>query len=206
MSNSVDIRIRFINKVTDEISGVKKHDTINQIKEKIYKKYKTERFLTNLIKLSYKRNRLSDSETLYNELKRIDKSNVKNTIKSTIELDITTNYMPKKPSISTTPPPKSRSIFNDFATIQRDLVNKGVDSLINLERKTFDSSSNKLAKLTKSGKPSKPSKSRKSSLRKTRKSRKTRKLQKRRSLSSHKKRRKRSGSTNRRRKTILLFF
>lgn len=89
---------------------------------------------------------------------------------------------------------KSRSIFNDLATLQQDIAKQGVDSLIDLEKKVFDSSSNKLAKLTKSSSRSRTHKSSK-----TRKGRKGRKG---RSLSRHKKRRKRSRSTKRRRNTI----
>ena len=84
----------------------------------------------------------------------------------------------------------SRSIFEDFATLQRDIAKQGVDSLIGLEKKTLDSSSARFTKLRKGRKG-----------RKGRKSRKGHKGRKGRSLSSHKIRRKRFHSTKRHRNT-----
>jgi len=193
----VNIRIRFIKGSPIMFNNVNKNVTIKHIKDLIENRYPNmDSYKSKFITLGYKGKKLQNNKQLNNVITEIDKTD---NLPSTIELKFATSprlksgeYLVDMPRVkSSRSTSKSRSIFNDLATLQRDIAKRGIDSLIGLEKKIFDSSSNKLAKLTKS-----------SSRSRTRKSSKTRKGRKGRSLSSHKKRRKRSRSTKRRRKTI----
>ena len=193
----VNIRIRFIKGSPIMFNNVNKNVTIKHIKDLIENRYPNmDSYKSKFITLGYKGKKLQNNKQLNNVITEIDKTD---NLPSTIELKFATSprlksgeYLVDMPRVkSSRSTSKSRSIFNDLATLQQDIAKQGVDSLINLEKKVFDSSSTKLAKLTKS-----------SSRSRSRKSSKTRKGRKGRSLSSHKKRRKRSRSTKRRRKTI----
>ena len=193
----VNIRIRFIKGSPIMFNNVNKNVTIKHIKDLIENRYPNmDSYKSKFITLGYKGKKLQNNKQLNNVITEIDKTD---NLPSTIELKFATSprlksgeYLVDMPRVkSSRSTSKSRSIFNDLATLQRDIAKRGIDSLIGLEKKIFDSSSNKLAKLTKS-----------SSRSRTRKSSKTRKGRKGRSLSSHKKRRKRSRSTKRRRNTI----
>lgn len=196
----VNIRIRFIKGSPIMFNNVNENVTIKHVKDLIENRYPTmDSYKSKFITLGYKGKKLQNNKQLNNVITEIDKTD---NLPSTIELKFATSprlksgeYLVDMPRVkSSRSTSKSRSIFNDLATLQQDIAKRGVDSLIGLEKKIFDSSSNKLAKLTKS---SSRSRSRKPS--KTRKGRKGRKG---RSLSRHKKRRKRSRSTKRRRNTI----
>lgn len=193
----VNIRIRFIKGSPIMFNNVNKNVTIKHIKDLIENRFPNmDSYKSKFITLGYKGKKLENNKQLNNVITEIDKTD---NLPSTIELKFATSprlksgeYLVDMPRVkSSRSTSKSRSIFNDLATLQQDIAKRGIDSLIGLEKKIFDSSSNKLAKLTKS-----------SSRSRTRKSSKTRKGRKGRSLSSHKKRRKRSRSTKRRRKTI----
>ena len=193
----VNIRIRFIKGSPIMFNNVNKNVTIKHIKDLIENRFPNmDSYKSKFITLGYKGKKLQNNKQLNNVITEIDKTN---NLPSTIELKFATSprlksgeYLVDMPRAKTSrSTSKSRSIFNDLATLQQDIAKQGVNSLINLEKKAFDSSSTKLAKLTKS-----------SSRSRTRKSSKTRKGRKGRSLSRHKKRRKRSRSTKRRRKTI----
>tara|TARA_B100001540_G_C15783351_1_gene632025 strand:- start:1092 stop:1634 length:543 start_codon:yes stop_codon:yes gene_type:complete len=178
-------------------NNVNKNVTIKHVKDLIENRFPNmDSYKSKFITLGYKGKKLENNKQLNNVITEIDKTD---NLPSTIELKFATSprlksgeYLVDMPRVkSSRSTSKSRSIFNDLATLQQDIAKRGIDSLIGLEKKIFDSSSNKLAKLTKS-----------SSRSRTRKSSKTRKGRKGRSLSRHKKRRKRSRSTKRRRNTI----
>ncbi len=193
----VNIRIRFIKGSPIMFNNVNKNVTIKHVKDLIENRFPNmDSYKSKFITLGYKGKKLENNKQLNNVITEIDKTD---NLPSTIELKFATSprlksgeYLVDMPRVkSSRSTSKSRSIFNDLATLQQDIAKRGIDSLIGLEKKIFDSSSNKLAKLTKS-----------SSRSRTRKSSKTRKGRKGRSLSRHKKRRKRSRSTKRRRNTI----